>query len=83
MIALRLWLGATAVALALLAVWAFAPVLLFMVLLLAALGIVAAAMIDLAHRLPGWIARMRAILAGIAACLAGLIRRLRAGHERP
>jgi hypothetical protein len=51
---LRLWLAATAVLLAGLAVWAFAPVLVFMALLLAALGLIAAAMILLAHRLRAW-----------------------------
>jgi hypothetical protein len=51
---LRLWLAATAIALAGLAVWAFAPVLVFVALLTLALGILAAAMIALAHRLRAW-----------------------------
>lgn len=51
---LRLWLAATAVVLAGIAVWAFAPVLVFMALLLAALGLTAAAMIALARRLQAW-----------------------------
>lgn len=48
---LRLWLTATAAILAALAVWAFAPVLLFLALLLAALGLLSAAMIALARAL--------------------------------
>jgi hypothetical protein len=52
--ALRLWLAASAAILALLAVWAFAPVLLFLGLLAVALGGVSAAMIGLARRLQGW-----------------------------
>ena len=51
---LRLWLAATAIVLAGLALWAFAPVLVFMALLLAALGLAAAAMIALARRLQAW-----------------------------
>ena len=47
MSALRLWLTASAVILALLAVWAFVPVLLF-------LGLLSAAMIGLARRLQAW-----------------------------
>ncbi|HEY1246941.1 MAG TPA: hypothetical protein VGF29_19130 [Hyphomicrobiaceae bacterium] len=54
---LRIWLGVTAAVLAILAVWAFAPVLVFMGLLLAALGLVAAFMILLAHRLRAWLDR--------------------------
>jgi hypothetical protein len=50
----RLWVAATAVVLAGLAVWAFAPVLMFIALLLAALGLVAAGMIVLARRLQAW-----------------------------
>lgn len=46
---LRIWLIATAIILAALAVWAFAPVLVFLVLLLAALAVVSAAMIGLAR----------------------------------
>jgi hypothetical protein len=44
-------------ALAILAVWAFAPVLVFMAVLLAALGLAAALMILLAHRLRAWLER--------------------------
>jgi hypothetical protein len=73
--ALRLWLWVPAIGLMLLAVWAFVPVLIFFVLLTAALGILAAGMIDLAHRLPRWTART-------AAAWQALARRLRAGHER-
>ena len=51
---LRLWLAATAVALAAVAVWAFAPVLAFVLLLAAALGLVSIAMIGLAHVLRRW-----------------------------
>jgi hypothetical protein len=54
---LRIWLGATAMALAILAVWAFAPVLVFMAVLLAALGLAAVLMILLAHRLRAWLER--------------------------
>ena len=51
---LRIWLAGTAVVLAAVAVWAFAPVLVFMAALLVALGLVAAAMIALARRLRVW-----------------------------
>jgi hypothetical protein len=51
---LRLWLAATAVLLTALAVWAFAPVLAFLVLLVAALGLASALMILLAHWLRRW-----------------------------
>ena len=50
MIVLRIWLIATGVVLAAMAVWAFAPVLVFMGLLAAALGLLSALMI--------WIARI-------------------------
>jgi hypothetical protein len=50
----RLWLGATAAALGLLAVWAFAPMLVFMALLIAALGLAVAAMVLLATWLRAW-----------------------------
>ena len=63
----HVWLWATAIGLTLLAFWAFAPVLIFLALLTAALGILAAAMIDLARRLPRWIALARAFLARLAA----------------
>jgi hypothetical protein len=48
---LRLWLIATSVALMAVLVWAFFPVLLFVVLLAGALGILSAFMIGLARRL--------------------------------
>jgi hypothetical protein len=48
---LRYWLAATLLLLAALAVWAFAPVLLFLFLLVAGLGVVSVAMIGLAHLL--------------------------------
>ena len=51
---LRIWLAATAAVLAGLAVWAFAPVLVFVALLIVALGLAAAAMILLARRLQAW-----------------------------
>jgi ABC-type uncharacterized transport system permease subunit len=51
---LRLWLIGTSVILAGLAVWAFVPVLVFVVLLTAALGIASAAMIGLARALRSW-----------------------------
>lgn len=50
MTVLRIWLIATGVVLAAMAVWAFAPVLVFMGLLAAALGLLSALMI--------WIARI-------------------------
>ena len=51
---LRLWLiGGVAIIVAL-AVWAFAPVLLFVVLLAAALGLLSALMIWLARGLQAW-----------------------------
>ena len=51
---LRLWLAATAIVLAGMAVWAFAPVLVFVALLTLVLGALAAGMILLAHRLRAW-----------------------------
>ncbi len=51
---LRAWLAATAIVLAGMALWAFAPVLVFMILLLAVLGLAAAVMISLARRLQAW-----------------------------
>ena len=54
---LRLWLVATAVLLAALLVWAFAPVLLFFLLLTAGLGLVSALMIGLARGVQAWRAR--------------------------
>jgi hypothetical protein len=54
---LRLWLVATAVLLAAILVWAFAPVLLFFLLLTAGLGLVSALMIGLARGVQTWRAR--------------------------
>ncbi len=51
---LRIWLAGTAIVLAAIAVWAFAPVLVFVALLTGALGGIAAAMIFLAQRLRAW-----------------------------
>lgn len=51
---LRLWLAATGVVLVALAVWAFAPVLLFVLLLTAALGLLSALMIWIARALQAW-----------------------------
>ena len=54
MTVIRLWLIGTSVVLAGLAVWAFAPVLVFVLLLTAGLGIVSAAMIGIARTLRAW-----------------------------
>jgi hypothetical protein len=51
---LRLWLGATAIVLAGMAVCALAPLLAFMALLTLALGVLAAGVVLLAHRLRAW-----------------------------
>lgn len=51
---LRLWLIATSIVLVILAVWAFAPVLFFILLLTGALGLVSAIMIGLARALRAW-----------------------------
>ena len=51
---LRYWLTGTAVVLAGLRVWAFAPVLVFVALLAAGLGLASFAMIALARRLRRW-----------------------------
>ena len=51
MTVLRIWLIATGVALTAMAVWAFAPVLVFMGLLAAALGLLSALMIWIARTL--------------------------------
>lgn len=51
---LRYWLAGTAIVLAAIAVWAFAPVLVFFVLLAAALGMAAFAMVALARCLEAW-----------------------------
>ena len=48
---LRIWLIGTAIALGALAVWALAPVLLFVVLLTAGLGAISALMIGFARAL--------------------------------
>ena len=57
MTVLRLWLVATTVLLAAILVWAFAPVLLFFLLLTAGLGLVSALMIGLARGVQAWRAR--------------------------
>ena len=54
MILLRYWLAGTAIVLGAIAVWAFAPVLVFVALLAAGLGLVAFAMIALARWLQRW-----------------------------
>jgi len=51
---LRLWLIGTSVVLAGIAVWAFAPVLVFIALLAGALGVLSALMIGLARWLQAW-----------------------------
>lgn len=51
---LRTWLIASAVVIAVVAVWALAPVLVFVALLVAGLGLISAAMIVLARRLRTW-----------------------------
>ena len=51
---LRTWLIGTSVILGVLAVWAFAPVLVFVLLLTAALGVIAAVMIGIARALQAW-----------------------------
>jgi len=51
---LRYWLAGTAIVLVAIAVWALAPVLIFFVLLAAALGLVSLAMIAFARSLQGW-----------------------------
>ena len=54
---LRLWLAGTGIALAVAAVWAFAPVVLFVGLLIVGLGLVSALMIAIARGLQAWRAR--------------------------
>lgn len=54
MTVLRIWLIASAAVLLALAVWAFAPVLLFIAILTAGLGAVSALMIGLARALGSW-----------------------------
>jgi hypothetical protein len=51
---LRLWLAGTAILLAALAVWAFAPVLVFAALVVLGLGLASVAMIALARVLQRW-----------------------------
>jgi len=51
---LRIWLIGTAVVCAVLATWAFAPVLVFLALLAAALGLLSAIMIAFARALGAW-----------------------------
>jgi hypothetical protein len=51
---LRLWLIGTSVILVGLMVWAFAPVLVFFLLLTAGLGVVCALMVGIARALRAW-----------------------------
>jgi hypothetical protein len=51
---LRLWLLGTGILLIALAVWALAPLLLFIVLLTAGIGVVSTLMIGIARRIEGW-----------------------------
>lgn len=51
---LRAWLVATAVIVAILLIWAFAPVLVFFALLAVALGALSALMVAIARRLEAW-----------------------------
>ena len=51
---LRFWLAGTAVALTAIAIWAFAPVLVFVFLLAVGLGLLCAGMIALARGLRAW-----------------------------
>ncbi len=51
---LRYWLAGTTIILVALAVWAFAPVLIFFALLAGGLGFVALTMIALARGLQAW-----------------------------
>ncbi|KAB2911360.1 MAG: hypothetical protein F9K29_22630 [Hyphomicrobiaceae bacterium] len=54
MTALRIWLIGSAVLLTVIALWALAPVVFFLLLLAAALGLVSALMIALARFLQAW-----------------------------
>ena len=54
---LRLWLLATTVFVVGVLVWAFAPVMLFVLLLVGGLGVVSAGMILIARALEAWRAR--------------------------
>ncbi len=51
---LRAWLIGTAIIVSALAIWAFAPVLVFLALLAAALGLLSAVMIAFARALGAW-----------------------------
>jgi hypothetical protein len=51
---LRLWLVATTALIAAILVWAFAPMLLFFLLLTAGLGLLSAVMIGVARGLQAW-----------------------------
>jgi hypothetical protein len=51
---LRYWLAGTAIFIGALVVWALAPVLVFVVLLVAALGLASFAMIGLARAIEAW-----------------------------
>ena len=61
MTVLRLWLVATTALLAAILVWAFAPVLLFFLLLTAGLGLLSALMIGMARGLQAWRGRRSGI----------------------
>ena len=56
---LRLWLLGTALLVAILLIWAFAPVLVFVALLAAGLGVLSFAMIGLARALERGLGRWR------------------------
>jgi hypothetical protein len=58
-IALRVWLLGTVATVTALAIWAYAPVLLFVFLLLAALGMLSAAIVAFAHLVRRWRERPR------------------------
>jgi hypothetical protein len=51
---LRAWLIGTTIIVSALAIWAFAPVLVFLALLAAALGVLSAVMIAFARALGAW-----------------------------
>ena len=54
---LRTWLIGTTIIVSALAIWAFAPVLVFLVLLAGALGLLSALMIAFARALGAWLDR--------------------------
>jgi energy-converting hydrogenase Eha subunit A len=54
MTVLRAWLIGTSIIITALAIWAFAPVLVFLALLAAALGLLSAVMIAFARALAAW-----------------------------